>query len=38
MYIMISSTGDQMNNHRIQNQNSTTEPLVHITHKQCQIN
>ena len=35
---VISTTGDWTSDHRLQCQNSTTEPPVHIAHKWCQIN
>ena len=38
VYTMISTTGDQTSDHRMQSWNSTTELLVHIAHTQCQIN
>ena len=38
MYTVISPTGDQTSDFRMQSQNSTSEPSVHVAHKQCQIN
>ena len=38
VYTWSLPTGDWTRDHRIQNQNSTTELLVHIAQKQCQTN
>ena len=36
-HTVISTTGDWTSDHRLQSQNSTTEPPIHITHKWRQI-
>ena len=38
LYTVISPTGNRTSDNRIQSWSSTTELLVHIPHKQCQIN
>ena len=35
---VISPTEDQTSDHRMQSQNSTTDPSVYIAHKRYQIN
>ena len=38
VYTMIPPTGDRTSDYRTQSRNSTTELMVHIVHRLCQIN